>query len=71
MSTNKLSVMNNGTSNALYKNTFLLKSLTKQNLKIKIITYLCFIKHYNTISCSGTYVLLLYMYICTYQAMDE
>jgi hypothetical protein len=28
----------------LLKNTFLLKSLTKQHTKIKIITYLCLIK---------------------------
>jgi hypothetical protein len=50
--TSKLPVKNNG------KVTVLLKSLTRQHIEIKIITYLCLIKYYNIISCSETSVLL-------------
>jgi hypothetical protein len=31
-------------SNLVLKNTFLLNSVTKQHIKIKIITYICLIK---------------------------
>jgi hypothetical protein len=33
-------------STEVHKKTFLLKSITKQHIKIKIITYLCLIKEY-------------------------
>lgn len=41
-----------GQSETVFKKHILLKTLT-QHTKIKIITYLCFIKEYNTVQCSA------------------